>query len=198
MAWKPDYVSVNEAREFLQISDSMDDTQLGLAITAASRVIDRATNRQFGKVDSAELRRYTAFWDRRRGFWIINIDDLMNDMGLTVTTPGGTIDSYDLEPINAPQNGLPWTRIVVKNDSTVRPTGQDHEISITALWGWTDTPTSIKEAVLMQLNRFHARRTSPFGVAGSPDMGAELRLLERLDPDVKVIIGPYIRWWAGV
>lgn len=198
MAWKPDYASLVEMRNYAGITHLNDDEELAFAITAASRAIDRATNRQFGKVDTPELRKYTPRFDRRRNTWIIVVDDLMDDTGLTITTEdGGTIDSYFLEPINAAQVNAPWTQIVVKRDSSVQPTGQDHEVSAVAPWGWTSTPVPIKKATLLQGNRFHARRTSPFGVAGSPDMGAELRLLEKVDPDVKVSLGPYIRWWAA-
>jgi len=54
-------------------------------------------------------------------------------------------------------------------------------------------PTTVKQATLLQASRVFARREAPFGVAGSPDMGSELRLLEKVDPDVAVMLVPYVR-----
>ena len=50
-----------------------------------------------------------------------------------------------------------------------------------------------QEATLLQASRLAARRDSPFGVAGSPDAGSEMRLLARVDPDVAVALEPYRR-----
>lgn len=198
MAWAPDYVTTAELRAYATRStDTVDDVELALAVTAASRAVDQHTNRQFGQVDAAEERRYTAVWERRRGRWVVEVDDLMDDTGLTVTVEAGTITAFTLEPINATQNRRPWTRIVVDPDSGVQPTGDEHGVTALALWGWSQVPTAVKQATLLQGSRLFSRRTSPYGVAGSPDLGSELRLLARVDPDVAVVLGPYIRWWAA-
>ena len=49
-------------------------------------------------------------------------------------------------------------------------------------------PSSVKLAVLLQASRWVKRREAPFGIAGSPEMGNELRLLAKLDPDVMVLL----------
>jgi hypothetical protein len=64
---------------------------------------------------------------------------------------------------------------------------------VTAVWGWTAVPTSVKQATLLQASRFHKRRHAPFGVAGSPEMGSEIRLLSRVDPDVSVALRDFNR-----
>jgi len=51
----------------------------------------------------------------------------------------------------------------------------------------------VHEACLLQSSRIAARRDSPFGVAGSPETGSELRLLDRVDPDVAVTLSRYRR-----
>lgn len=203
MAWKPNYVETEELKAFLRINDSVDDTQLGLAISGASKAIDLSCNRQFGKVAVAEQRFYTARWDRQRLRWVVDVDDLMDVTGLDAVVQDaagndvGTIDAYVLEPRNAAANARPWTQLVVRPASTGKPTGCEGELAITALWGWSAVPDAIKEATMLQASRFHARRVSPYGVAGSPDSGTELRLLARLDVDVAVMVGPYRRWWGG-
>jgi len=203
MAWAPDYITLSELKAFLRIGDTGDDVQLAVAITAASRAIDRCTNRQFGVVASVEERQYTAEWNRRRGRWVVPIDDLMTVTGLVVTTVDedgtltGTITAYDLEPRDADLKGRPWELLVVRSTSAVVPTGARGEMATTGLWGWTAVPTAVDQATYLQASRFHARRNSPYGVAGSPDDGSELRLLARVDPDVAVSLGPYRRWWAA-
>jgi hypothetical protein len=46
---------------------------------------------------------------------------------------------------------------------------------------------------MLQASRFYARRDSPYGVAGSPDLGSEVRLLSKVDPDVAVSLADYVR-----
>jgi hypothetical protein len=197
VAWEPDYVSAAELKAWERIDDAVDDTQLALIVTAASRAVDRHTHRQFGVVAAAEERRYTAVWDRRRCRWLIEIDDLMSTTGLTFTTEAGQIGTYDLEPINAAQKGRPWERVVIHPDSAVKPTSEQHGVTGDGLWGWSTVPATVKLASRLQSARFVARRDSPYGIAGSPELGSELRLLARVDPDVAVVLGPYVRWWGA-
>lgn len=201
MAWAPDYVTAAEMRAFLRIADADDDVQIGVAIAAASRAIDRHTNRQFGVVASAEERFYTGHYDRRRCRWVVEIDDLMSTTGFDpqVQDVNGTdlgAVTYTLEPRNAAAKGRPWELLVVKPDSTYVPTGLTNECAFTGLWGWTSVPTTVKQACYLQASRFLARRDSPYGIAGSPDVGSELRLLARLDVDVATSLGSYMRWWS--
>lgn len=58
-------------------------------------------------------------------------------------------------------------------------------------------PAGVNTATLIQAARFFKRRDSPYGVAGSPEMGSELRLQAKLDPDVYVMIKPYRAWWGA-
>lgn len=199
MAWAPDYVTSAELKDYLRITGTVDDAQVAFAITAASRAIDRATNRQFGKTDAVQQRRYTARYDGCRRRYVIDVDDLMTLTGLVITTEDGTIDVFTVQPSNADEVGEPWTRIVVEPESVVQPRRSEEDgVTITATWGWTAVPTTVKEATLIQAARLFARRGAPFGIAGSPDIGSEMRLLDRVDPDVAVVLGRYKRWWSAV
>lgn len=193
MALEPDYVTDTELKAFVRIDDDQDDAQVALAITAASRAVDDHTNRQFGKVDAPATRYYTAQARTDRGRWVVLIDDLMSTTGLTVTIEAGTVDLYTLEPRNAAADGRPWTRLVVDPDATNQPTGDEYEFAIAAPWGWTAVPIPVKQATSLQASRLLARRDSPFGVAGSPDLGSELRLLAKVDADVAVLLRRYVR-----
>lgn len=197
MVWAPDYVTSTELKDYVRISDAVDDVQIALAVSAASRAVDRHTNRQFGLVDVAEARKYAASWDRRRSRYVVEIDDLMTLVDLAIVTASGTVDGYVLQPGNAALQGRPWTRLVVTPESAVQPTTAEDGVTVTARYGWTAVPAAVKQATLLQASRLFTRRQAPFGVAGSPELGSELRLLAKVDPDVAVVLGPYLRWWAA-
>lgn len=216
MVWRPDYLTPQELADYERIPDDADDAQIGIAITTASRDIDRACNRQFGKTDTPVARYYTAFWhettDRHpgrwpaaRGRWMISIDDLMTADDLVLKfdvdddgTYAGEVDHFQLKPINAQADGEPWTSIVVHPSSSVLPTTLVGGVEATATWGWTDVPVPIKQGTALQAARLLARRDSPYGIAGSPDAGSEMRLLAKLDPDVMTSVRPFLRgWWVA-
>lgn len=196
MAWAPDYVTAAELKSYLRIGDTDDDAQLAIAVSAASRAVDDHCNRQFGKLDAAEARSYTAWENYERGLWVVDIDDLVDVTGLSITVAGDALTLYELEPINALKKGMAYTRLVVDEDSGVQPAGDANEVTITAVWGWSSVPTAVKMATLLQASRFHSRRDSPYGIAGSPTTGSEVRLLARVDPDVGVSLRPYRRMRA--
>jgi len=125
MTWAPDYATKTDLAAYARITDSVDDTQLDLALTAASRAVDQFTRRQFGLLSGVEARIYTAMWDAYRCRWVITIDDLMDATGLMVTVPTGTVDLFAKQPANAAQWGRPWTRLVVDKAAAFSPTGAE-------------------------------------------------------------------------
>jgi hypothetical protein len=189
-----------DLREYATRSaETLDDAFLTMDVPAASRAVDRHTHRQFGKVDASEARRYSARWDRRRWRWVVDIDDLYSAAGLTVAVAAGAVDVFELEPVNALKVGKVYERLIVEPESANQPAGrEENEVTITTdKWGWAAIPLPVKLATLQQGTRFAWRREAPAGVAGSPDQGSEIRLLARLDPDVSVMLGEYVRWWGA-
>lgn len=204
MAWAPDYCTAAELKSFVRIDDAADDVQVALAITAASRAIDHKCNRQFGVVAAPEARYYTAHWDRDRRRWVITVDDFQTEVGLLIAYDsddsgafGSNITLYTPSPRNSIAQGRCWTSLIVRGDSPVQPCSREDAVRVTATWGWASVPGTIKQACLMQASRLLARRDSPYGVAGSPEAGTEIRLLPKLDPDVALAIRPYYRWWGA-
>lgn len=224
MTWKPSYATLPQMRDWLRIRDDQDtddDDLITLALSASSRAIDTSTGRQFGKVGSAQARTYPLRWSRTLGKHVADIDDLMDLTGLTVTiegTGGGgdtTVDSdhYRLLPRNAVADLMAYTYIVVTGSipgcgclsGTLAGRNCLRELSMLAPWGWDaaiggwDTyPDPVVEATLLQTSRLGIRRDSPYGIAGGSESGTELRLLERLDPDIAPIVAGYVRtgWTA--
>lgn len=196
MAWKPAYVTVAEAKEYLRIpaGDVADDVRLGLDVEAASRAIDRATKRQFGQDAAPVARRYTAEYDHTICKWIVRIDDLQDVDPLTVASDGTAITDYELWPFNAVPDGRPYTEIRLGTAPATREPGG---VTVTAQFGWTAVPATIKDATRLQAARFFKRSDAPFGVAGSPEAGSEMRLLAKVDPDVAVMVSDYVRRWMA-
>ncbi|MGH7426553.1 MAG: phage gp6-like head-tail connector protein [Candidatus Methylomirabilales bacterium] len=216
MALITDYVTVAEMKGFLRITDTVDDTELAFAVTAASRTIDQAANRHFGQEDPATARYYTATapasvtrngrvpTDLFFGRWNLETDDISTTTSLVVKTDqddDGVFETtlvlntdFRLWPYNAPGESRPFERIVLASSGSfpVHPRG----VEITAKWGWTSVPSLIRQAARIQAARLSKRRDSPFGVAGSPEMGNELRLLAKLDPDVAVLVRAHERLWG--
>jgi hypothetical protein len=140
---------------------------------------------------AAETRTYPTTWDRHTGCYVADIDDLMDVDDLTVVNGSGVVTTdYELGPTNALKKGKPYERIFT---TAAGPLVMD------APWGWTTgIPSAVKTGLFLQGARLAARRDSPFGVAGSPTEGSEVRLLAQLDPDFRTALKPLRRdWWAA-
>lgn len=182
MAWAPDYLEPDELEDYVRVDDDVDAVQVAWAIGGASRAVDNACGRQFGRVDTPEERLYTPHWDVLRCSWVIDIDDLATVVGATIG--GVSVATASLYPRNAVAKGKVWTRLLVDSSD---------EQAVTASWGWPAFPVSVLQATALQASRLLARRDSPFGVAGSPQQGSELRLLAKLDADLVTTVAPYVR-----
>ncbi|MGV0853877.1 hypothetical protein [Mycolicibacterium phlei] len=201
MGWAPPYATAAELAHFMGDAVATDDAELTLAIEAASRSVDRITGRQFGSLDAPESRLFTARYDTYRRRWIIDVDDFATIDGTSVEVVGSqnytVIEQWLPATINAVAAGGVWTGVVIDSGSPVVPSAAEHGVRVTAAWGWPDVPSTIKLATLIQASRLFARRHAPFGVAGNPEVG-QLRLLERLDPDVAISVRPFARVWGAV
>jgi len=194
MAWAPDYTTLSRFKSALRVTDTDDDVQLAVYITAASRAIDKATGRQFGVLAAATEWTYTAEWDRHQDSWIVEVEDFATTTGLVVKVNDIVTTDFVKEPVRAVSKGKVWTGLRLPASAVT--TASLDNVKVTALWGWPAVPTSVENACWLQASRFAARRDSPYGVAGSPADGSEMRLLATVDPDVRVSLGPYVRVWG--
>lgn len=197
MAWAPDYATLAAFKSYLRIpaDDVVDDAELALAITTASREIDGDAGRQFGVVAAPEAREYEPYWDKGSSTLMVDVDDFQSVTGLVVVVDGTVVDSGDYVklPRNAAAKGRPWERLRFTELSS------GELATVTAPWGWTAVPDTVEQGTLIQANRVLVRRNSPMGIAGSPELGNELRLLARMDPDVALALrsGRYVRVWGA-
>lgn len=187
MSWAPDYCTPEFLKSYLDITDNADDVLIGLWVTTASRNVDDFCGRQFGSVP-AETREYPTIWDRHLGLYVADIDDLFDDADSVIGADASVISDYTLGPVNAVKAGRPYTQLAT---SVAGP------LTVEAAWGWPAVPAAVSVGLLLQAARLNARRRSPFGVAGSPSQGSEIRLLAQLDPDFRTSLRPLVRgWWA--
>jgi hypothetical protein len=188
------YCTLAELKASLAITDSVDDTPLEAAITATSRMIDDYTGRFFyrnGTTQSPVARYYTPLDP-----WTMNMDDSVSitevatddNFNQTWDTVWATSD-YMLEPVNNPQRGWPVNRMLAIG-RYVWPYYLPQSCRITGVWGWNAVPAEINMATLIQAARLFTRRQSPFGIAGSPDLGT-VRLTAKLDADVEALLRPF-------
>lgn len=189
MTWAPDYLTLAEAKAYLGVTDAVDDVQIAGWITAASRAIDKRCNRQFGSVAAtARTYRRVPYYDPLSGMWVLDVDDVQTNAGLTVNGVAYASSGALLLPDNAPADGRPWTQLGFTAWPFPQYPGVTQSNVVVAAWGWTAVPAQVVAACKLQINRWNARRDSPMGVAGSPDQGSELRLLAKLDPDVSTTL----------
>jgi hypothetical protein len=202
MVWAPVYATTANFRVYLRLPDEADTDDAIVyepALETASRLVDKACGRQFGSV-TATARYYTPRWSRTLSQYVADVDDFMSITSLAVATDTALTQTFSTAvtdflkwPVNAAADGEPWTQLRFGPAATVLET--PGSLRVTALWGWTAVPDAIVQATLLQAARIAKRRDAPFGVAGSPDMGNELRLLSKLDPDVALMVSSFRRYW---
>ncbi|TDB71801.1 phage gp6-like head-tail connector protein [Micromonospora sp. 15K316] len=176
--WGGDYLDAVTASDWLY-SPGVDEADVALWCTAASRAVDKRCNRQFGIVDAPEARTYRrpAVYDVVSGLWLLEIDDVQDVTGLRVAGVAYADSGAVLLPDDAELRGRPYERLGFA-DFPGAP------VVVEALWGWPEIPAQVIQACKLQVSRWSSRRHSPYGIAGSPSDGSEMRLLSRLDPDV--------------
>ena len=188
------YCTLSDLKTSLAIEDIQDDTALEAAILTASRMIDDYTGRFFyrdGTTAAPVTRYYTP-----DSWYITNLDDFVSlnqialddDFDQTYTTILATSD-YLIDPVNNARRGWPYNRITAI-DRYIFPYAYPQSVRVQAVWGWPSVPAEISMATKLQASRLFIRRQSPFGIAGTPEIGT-VRLTSRLDPDVEALIRPF-------
>jgi hypothetical protein len=182
------YATLAELKSSLTITDSDDDALLELAITSTSRMIDDFTGRFFyanGTVGSPVIRYYTP-----NDPWTLAVDDYVSiseiatddNFNQTWSTVWAASD-FLKEPVNNSLRGWPYTRLLATG-RYVWPYYLPQACKVTGVWGWPAVPAEVNQACIIQSSRIFVRKQSPFGIAGTPELGT-VRLSSRLDPDVQ-------------
>ena len=191
------YTTLQDVKTGLQIEDSNDDTDIQAAIISASRMIDDYCQRGFyqeGTLASPVVKYYTPVSP-----WYLEIDDLIQPTEVRTRAnqsgPFNTVWDLDTdlmyEPINNPEIGRPVTRLLAVT-RYVFPYFFPQTVKITGVWGYSSIPYEVELACKIQAARLFVRKQSPFGIAGSVELGT-VRLNSRLDPDVEMLLKTFRR-----
>lgn len=199
MAITNGYATLTEIKNSLRITDTLDDTQLEMAVESASRLIDGYAQRSFYNGGTA-----TRVFASNNTYQVY-VDDLQSAGTVAFSSlDNGTYDislsstDYQLYPLNGVVGGLtgwPYTELVLAgnylttNYGFVTGSGRAN-VQITGVWGWAAVPIAIKQATIIQAARIYKRADSPLGVAGFGDLGV-MRVSSGLDPDVRQLVDPY-------
>ena len=191
MAITNGYCTLGQIKNSAGITDNVDDELLELAVEAASRAIDAATERQFFQTEA------TRFYAPRDSY-VTDIDDLHTLTELKTSSGADNVfdtawdaTDYQLEPLNGLAGGIasPATLIRAVGDYDFPVGGNEAVVRVTGTFGFATVPTQITQATVLLGARIFKRNDSPLGVAGFGDIGV-IRV-GRLDPDVEVMIAPY-------
>ena len=192
-----EYTTAKIVKQALGITSPTQDGNVGLAIAAASRLIDKHCGRPFTVAATATSRTYCA-----DSAVLCTVDDIANSTGLVVETRGSitapwvavTASAIQLEPLNGLRNGLAWpyTAFRLGTGSVFPILGKDALVRVTASFGWTAVPDEIQQACLIQAIRLMKRPESAMGVMGITDVGV-LTVSRGLDTDVSILLEDYVR-----
>lgn len=190
------YASTAQIKAALRITDSVDDTLINMAGSAASDLIDGFCARTFATTGT--VTRFYAPSDN----YVLYTDDIAGT-AITVQSSTGAdavfdvtwaTTDYQLEPLNGVTGGatVPFTRLRAI-DNYLWPTAQgEATVKITGLFGYPAVPITVTQATVLQASRIFTRLLSPLGIAGFGDLGV-VRVSRQLDPDVAQLVEPFRR-----
>lgn len=195
-----DYATSADLKSALSLTgETFADAEISVALTAASRGIEQATNRRFWvDADALQIRYYTPC-----GADVLFIDDLVTLTALDISTNGNNVfdqtwvlnTEFTLEPLNAATEdpARPFTTIRANLLSPRFFWPYPRSVRVTGKFGWPAIPTQIKEATIMLAAKLLRRvREAPFGVVAFGIDGGAVTIA-RNDPDIQFLIGPFTR-----
>lgn len=196
MALGDNYITLTELKDRLGISDTVDDTVLNSAITAASRGVDHYCRRQFNKTTTASARTFYPSHSR-----LVMVHDFHTTTGLVVKTDTGddgtfattwAAADFQLEPLNGVVDGVegfPYWKVRAV-DSELFPAEHRATVQVTAQWGWNAVPGPVKEATFIVAQDIAKLKDTAFGVGGFSEYG---RIRARENPHAAMQLMPYRR-----
>lgn len=185
------YATLSDLRAYFGVDDQIDDANLVIALDATEVMVDTYCGRSFSTAGTAESTRVYSASDEH----VVTIDDAAT-VTLVETYDGTTwtawaADDWQGEPLNGVNLGQSWPTTTIRAiDDMLFPVRGAAWVRITATWGWPETPSVVKQAVLLQASRLAKRRDSVLGIAGGPETGL-IRVGRAVDGDVAQLLAPY-------
>ncbi len=201
------YCDKTDLKAYIGLTGTGQDDNIDNAINAASREIDKLTDRHFYKTETVISKYFTPI-----ELYSQIVPDIANTTSLVVkldTTDNGTHETtltinsdFYLKPINPLQIGKqsstlyyePYTSINILTKRSGERFNPDivKNIKVEAYWGYDIVPDAIKQATLLQATRLWKRKDTPFTVYGSDQTGV-VELFQKFDPDAMKLIKGFMK-----
>lgn len=192
------YCTRDDVKNALRIplADTQDDDLIDVSVESASREIDGFCERVF--YSTTETRLYIP-----ENPFLVETDDIETLTTLR-TAPDGeefsvtwTDSDLQLEPLNGVAGGLttPFTRIRAIGDYLFpvwdprNVNAHEATVQVTGTFGFSTTPTAIKQATILLAMRLFKRFDAPLGAVGFGDIGVVR--VSRIDPDIESLLAPW-------
>lgn len=188
--------SRNEVKNALGISDNVDDARIDIALEAATEMIQDYCGRQFLLDSTTSARVYYP-----ETTYLTYCDDISTVSGLSIATDDSgdgnfttvwTSSDYQLEPLNQRVNGStrPFNTIRAVASKSFSRTHERVSVQVTAKWGWSPIPNSVKQAAVIQTISIFKAPDAPFGATPFADTGI-LRLRSALHPTAAALLSDF-------
>jgi hypothetical protein len=194
------YVDLEDLKKTLSLQGlSYADLDIETSIAAASEAVESVCNRTFelGEESNDDVRLFTPY----RGD-AVEIDDcsVITEVAVDRSGIGDYSEVWVLStdyrpiPLNAASKGRPWTELQTPTRATRRFPMELGGVQVTGRFGWIEVPAPVLSAVTILAVKLVRRvREAPFGIVTvGIDAGASARIA-RHDPDVMMLVTPYIR-----
>jgi hypothetical protein len=200
--------AVSDVKAALGITDTTDDDRIGLAVDAASRLIESELGRRYW-VDSVASTRYFV----AETPFLVDVDDFTDTADLVVQTmPFGVSDpsnwvtwttaDYQLEPINQLEDEQAWPYTQIRAvRSLLFPTyggvaySQPYtqaQVAVTTKWGSGSIPTPVQKAGILVSEWLFKSDDAPLGATAFGETGI-MRLKDSMPPTAVALLRPYSR-----
>jgi hypothetical protein len=191
------YATLAELKDWIDVTDAVDDAQLQMSLDSATSVIDSMCGRTFAlQTDVVKL-----YWPRSTD--VVEVVDLISATSIKSDSHGDRTYATTLEPTDYEllpyhdASGLPSVRYqevhIWPTSSKSFSTGR--QVQITGDFGYVESggaPASVKQACLILASRYWKRHETPLGVLGVTDVG-QFERLSKEDPDVRALLTVYMR-----
>ena len=193
------YATLTQLKSALRLTDSIDDTNLTLALNSAEEAINAWCGRTFGSAGTAVTTRYYAAGKADD----VEVDDLTSITTVEWSRDGSTwtaTTDYQAEPLNRYTDGMTWpiTRLRTINAFAWPVMNGVQTVRVTGIYQFGSIPSSVTQAAVLQASRVFARLSSPLGVAGFAEGIGGMYVRGGLDVDVQQLLMPYRRYRAAL
>jgi hypothetical protein len=178
------YVGLEEMKDRMNVTDPADDSAMQTAIATSAGWINNFCGRHFNRITEARTYQPT-------NVWLLDIDDLIDDPGITVAVdqngdgifeqPWTRGTDYQLRygagRYNARVTGMarPFRQLQVIQSGKWLPFTWPYShldrVQVIGPWGWPQVPWEVAEANRILAADLFKMKDAPFGIAGISDLG---------------------------